>query len=212
MTSQLSSPSAAFMSTLSYEEAITVGSHRLSRVSVRRKITSFALINSSSFAESASTAASSVALPNAWPGIGIVATTPVALTPGKIRCKAAAAAIALKAPPDPLAPPQSPISKSDCLTGFEYDTRPLSTKVICLTPHAMSVRATPHPKVPAPRRRHFVFESISVSKSGSSLHRMSFRLRSTLCSAIFFSSITLLRFTIRGPIFPLALDSHPTTL
>lgn len=47
----------------------------------------------------------------------------------------------------------------------------------------MSVLATLQPRVPAPSKRHFVFTTFSRSKEGTSLHRISFRFRSTDDSA-----------------------------
>lgn len=47
----------------------------------------------------------------------------------------------------------------------------------------MSVLATLQPRVPAPSRRHFVFTTLSRSKEGTSLQRISFRFRSTDDSA-----------------------------
>eukprot|EP00983_Pelagomonas_calceolata_P041450 1138071-Pelagomonas_calceolata.AAC.1 len=61
---------------------------------------------------------------------------------------AAAHTSALGLPP----PSQSSNSYSDCRTGLEKETREESTKVMSLTPHASSVRATAHPSVPAPVR------------------------------------------------------------
>lgn len=50
----------------------------------------------------------------------------------------------------------------------------------CLT---ISVLATLQPRVPAPRRRHFVLTTLSRSREGTSLHLISFRFRSTDDSA-----------------------------
>lgn len=47
----------------------------------------------------------------------------------------------------------------------------------------MSVLATLQPRVPAPSKRHFVFTTLSRSKEGTSLQRISFRFRSTDDSA-----------------------------
>jgi hypothetical protein len=81
---------------------------------------------------------------NRWPGMGIENWCASALTLGKMRSSAAAAAAALGRPPSR----QSANSYSDWRTGLEYATRPLSTSVMRRTPHPSSTRATTQPRVP----------------------------------------------------------------
>mmetsp|Transcript_32296 Transcript_32296/g.84850 ORF Transcript_32296/g.84850 Transcript_32296/m.84850 type:complete len:242 (-) Transcript_32296:278-1003(-) len=183
-----------------------VGSQRLSRVSVSRKTTSWALINASSCSVSRRACSISACTVSACPGMGIVSSCAAAFTPGKMRRSAAAAASALGLPPSA----QSANSKSDWRTGLEYETRPLSTNVTLRTPHPSRQRATLQPSVPAPRRRQRVEKIRSVSRSGSSRQRMSLRLRSTDDSASRRGSITALRSICRGPFLPRAFVSHPT--
>src|SRR5689334_4802600 len=70
-----------------------------------------------------------------WPGIKTDSTWPSDTTPGYISFKASAARVAFFAPPSR----QSLKSNSGCLTGFENDTDPLSTKVIFRTPQPFMI-------------------------------------------------------------------------
>lgn len=121
-------------------------------------------------------------------------------TPGNIRLREAAAASAFGFPPSK----QSSNSNRGWRTGFENETFPESTSVIFRTPQACdyrsavpldryvciyheaftsSARATKHPSVPAPSRRHLVPATVSKFRAGKILHRISLRLRSIACSA-----------------------------
>lgn len=64
----------------------------------------------------------------------------------------AAAVSALGLPP----PMLSAYSNRLCLTGLEYETLPLSMKVIFLTPQPMRLRASWQPRVPEPKSRQLV--------------------------------------------------------
>jgi hypothetical protein len=107
------------------------------------------------------------------PGMGIVRTCPSETTPGNILFKALAAAVAcharesqrqliqccclpigttdtgvtLNCPPST----QSASSNSDCRTGLENDTLPLSTNVMWRAPHPNNDLATLQPRVPGSR-------------------------------------------------------------
>jgi hypothetical protein len=199
MIIKVSKPNAAFNKILSCTAASTVGNHRLSLVSVNKNTTSLFRTNSSNFSISFLALACSAADANGCPGIGIVITCPSATTPGKILFKAAAAAAAFGFPPSR----QSAYSNNDCLTGFERATLPLSIKVIFLTPHPSRPLATLHPNVPAPINKHFVCASKGILRAGKSRHRMSFKLRSTDCSAKRMGSIIEERSIRRGIYFPL---------
>ncbi len=56
-----------------------------------------------------------------------------------------------------------PTWNSDCLVGFEYETVPLSTKVMSLTPQPRRHRDTLQPRVPEPSRRQRVRERASCN-------------------------------------------------
>lgn len=115
-----------------------------------------------------------------------------------------AAAIALKDRSQ-----QSSYSNKLCLAGFEKDTLPLSTNVMSLTPQPMSVLATAHPKVPAPRSKHLVVANNSVFRFGHNLHLINRTFKSTACSMIIFVFITALASRMFGPGFPLSFGCHP---
>mmetsp|Transcript_3444 Transcript_3444/g.11663 ORF Transcript_3444/g.11663 Transcript_3444/m.11663 type:complete len:301 (+) Transcript_3444:533-1435(+) len=208
MTRYESNPSAAFINSLFFAAHISVGSHRLSRVSVRRNTTSCVSIKASMSSTSFKTRFVSSSSPShAWcPGIGINALTPRASTPGKIFLSRAAAVDALGAPPSR----QSSNSNSDCRAGLLNDTFPESSSVIARTPQPNKHRATAHPNVPAPRSRHLVLASASASSSGSSRQRISFKFKSTACVARRVGSIDAPKSAHRGPARPFALSSHPT--
>mmetsp|Transcript_13858 Transcript_13858/g.28495 ORF Transcript_13858/g.28495 Transcript_13858/m.28495 type:complete len:210 (-) Transcript_13858:1058-1687(-) len=206
MTSHPSRPSAALISVLFMDLDITVGSQRDSLVSVRRKIASDASMSSCSLSTSFSAAETSFSPERGWPGMGMVSTTPSASTSSPaIFCSASAAATALYFPP----PSQSSSVNRLCLAGFEYDTRPLSTNVIRRTPHPCSVRATPQPSVPAPRRSTRIVESRSRSRAGRSRHFMRRRLRSVAWVASRAGLRRWERSTDRGPGLRRALSSQP---
>ena len=62
-------------------------------------------------------------------------------------------------------------------------TLPLSTSVMWRTPQAIRQRATAQPSVPAPSSRQRWAAMLPTSRAGAARHRMSFRFRSTACSA-----------------------------
>ena len=206
MTRYESNPSAAFMSVVLLTAHSKVGSHRDSRVSVRQKTASCALINASRRATSFNTRAASFE-DTGCPGIGTDIFTPVACTPGKTRARFAAAASALGLPPSK----QSANSNSDWRTGFENETTPESTNVNRVAPHPRRHRATAHPSVPAPTSRHFVSAIFFRSRSGSKRHRMSFRLSSAAAIARRVGSMLSPRSARRGPARPFGFTSQPTT-
>ena len=78
------------------------------------------------------------------------------------------------------------------------------------TPGLEQVTPAP-PSVPAPSNKHFVFMILSSSRSGTSLHFINLRLRSTLDSAILTGSMLDLMLASRGPNCPLSFFSQPTT-
>jgi len=91
-----------------------------------------------------------------------------------------------------------------------------------------NVRATKHPNVPAPRSKALVSATRSKSRPGRTLHRMSFKFKSTACSArlrkirVHFEtdhrkaycegSIIGARSASRGPSFPAVFLSQPVAL
>ena len=135
-------------STFPFAAPRTVGNHRLSLESMRRKIASCSSKSFSSFATSALTC-SREASGTGWPGIGMLRETPAAFyegiaqtqlwargakrihtTPGNIFFKWSAAHSALGFPPWR----QSSKSKRGCRTGFENETREESRSVMFRTP------------------------------------------------------------------------------
>jgi len=169
------------------------------------KQTSASATSASSCSTSARTAASSCGS-TACPGIGTRSTTPRVTAPGKMRCSFSAAATAFGRPPDR----QSSNSNKLWRTGFENATPPLSTSVMCRTPHASKVRATAQPSVPAPISKHRVADKRSTSSPGNRRQRMSFRFRSMACSACSRGSKHARRSTSRGPSCPCVSRSQPT--
>mmetsp|Transcript_30864 Transcript_30864/g.89803 ORF Transcript_30864/g.89803 Transcript_30864/m.89803 type:complete len:223 (+) Transcript_30864:1626-2294(+) len=167
------------------------GSQRDSRESVPMNTTSCSDISSSSVCRDRSIDADVLAaapLPDGdgadaadaskWPGMGISNTTPLASTSGRISRNASQAASTLGRP----LPPSAAASwclKRLCLTGLDMATLPLSTKVMCLAPQAMSALAIAHPRVPAPSRRKRIELNLSGSNCGTMRHLMSLTLRST---------------------------------
>mmetsp|Transcript_22658 Transcript_22658/g.51832 ORF Transcript_22658/g.51832 Transcript_22658/m.51832 type:complete len:387 (-) Transcript_22658:233-1393(-) len=207
MTTSESNPSATVSASLRCAAASRVGSQRDSLVSVRRKITSCASTIRSSSLASSPTCDASAAL-TGWPGIGMPMRRAPACTHGKMRRSAAAAASALGVSP----PMQSSKVKSDCRTGLEYATTPLSTKVMVRTPQPRRQRATAQPSVPAPTRRQLVAATASLSSCGISRQRISRRLRSTDASARASGSICADRSICRGPALFDELRLQPTAL
>mmetsp|Transcript_566 Transcript_566/g.2190 ORF Transcript_566/g.2190 Transcript_566/m.2190 type:complete len:243 (-) Transcript_566:998-1726(-) len=205
MTKYESNPSAQLISSVSVAEAMSVGSHRLSRVSVKQKTTSCSAISFSSVATSRKTFSVSFG-DTGCPGIGMDISTPVALTEGNIRARASAAAVALGLPPAR----QSLNSNKLCRTGLEKLTFPLSTNVNSRTPQPSKHRATLQPSVPAPISKHLVLLIFARSSSGSNLHRMSFRFSSAAATASRVGSMLSPRSALRGPARPFGLSSHPT--
>jgi len=108
---------------------MTVGSQRLSRESVSKKITSCSFIKSSSSYPFSNTSLIAYSLlETACPGIGIFIVTPLVYTTGNTSSSLLAAIGAFKLS----SIIESSKVKRHCLTGLEYDTFPESTKVIFL--------------------------------------------------------------------------------
>mmetsp|Transcript_1986 Transcript_1986/g.4772 ORF Transcript_1986/g.4772 Transcript_1986/m.4772 type:complete len:223 (-) Transcript_1986:313-981(-) len=209
MTSHESSPRAALIKTLSWVAAITVGSHLDSLVSVRRKMASVSRINRSRVS---TVSRSDSSFSEACPGIGMLSFTPSLITSAATSLRASAAACAFGLP-RPWSYRQSSRLNKICRTVLEYETVPLSTKVKSRIPQPRSVRATEHPRVPAPSKRtRQLFCNMFTFRSGIILHFMSFRLRSAAWMARWFWSSSGLRLTHFGPGLCRALSSHPTTL
>lgn len=122
-------------------------------------------------------------------------------TAGNILLRLLTAAVALNSPPFR----QSSKVYRDCLSGLDIATLPLSTNVIFRTPQAcnvhylqspniaidrtkilfvtlraltISVRATWHPSVPAPRRRHLREVKLFKLREGKARHLISFKFKS----------------------------------
>eukprot|EP00162_Nutomonas_longa_P015135 comp22212_c0_seq1/m.52486 comp22212_c0_seq1/g.52486 ORF comp22212_c0_seq1/g.52486 comp22212_c0_seq1/m.52486 type:complete len:339 (-) comp22212_c0_seq1:627-1643(-) len=184
-----------------------VGSQRDSRESVSRNTIVCAFIRSSRRFTSRSTSARCSAVPTAWPAIGMLMLWPSETIAGKISRSRSAATSALGRLPSW----QSRKVNRLWRTGFEYETLLLSTNVMWRTPQAISVRATLHPKVPAPSKRHFCCPIVSRSIFGTSRHFISLRFRSTDSSARRCESMIALRSTSRGEGRPLAFASQPVT-
>ena len=206
MTRKESKPRAAVRASLPLAAASSDGSQRDSRVSVSKKTTSWESTRDASSSQSDFTWASSASPVTGWPGIGIARRRDDASTDGKMVRSALAAASAFGVWPST----QSAKLKSDCRTGFEYETTPESTSVILRTPQPRRQRATEQPRVPAPRRRQRVPATASLFSCGISRHRISCRLRSTDASANASGRICRDRSIIRAPSFPAAFFAQPT--